>query len=129
MTIWRICIACWMPTATDKHTLRICHTNAPLCYVLCTLPLLSIFRVQVQKCTQDVPFLSLWRNSPPPPKKTLAINISILNIKCIFRPYNLFSGKCTVNSAEDANKNTQQLFVYLSNVKFHAHQFSCSRAV
>jgi len=47
MTIWRMCIACWIPEATNTHTERVmffhCNngcTNAPQCYVIRTLPIL-----------------------------------------------------------------------------------------
>jgi len=49
MTVWRMCISCWIPVATDtpsKHLILVFHcnngcTNAPQCYVIRTLPVLS----------------------------------------------------------------------------------------
>ena len=53
MTTWRMRIARWITNATDTHSEYVvfmafpCNsgcTNAPLCYVIRTLPLLLIFR-------------------------------------------------------------------------------------
>jgi hypothetical protein len=123
MTIWRICFACWMPMATDTHTQNVIRTRLYVKFhVHC--PSCQIFVYKFRNIQKMLPFFN-YGGIPP---KTLAINICILNIKCVFRSYNLCPGKYIANSAENANKNTQQLFVYLSNVKFHADQFSCSRA-
>ena len=55
MTIWRMRIACWIPKATNTHTYTLVvyysllfHynngcTDAPHCYVICTLPVLLIY--------------------------------------------------------------------------------------
>jgi len=49
MTIWLMCIACWMPKATNTHSeyidLLIFHCssgcmNTLQCYIICTLPVL-----------------------------------------------------------------------------------------
>jgi len=51
MSTWRMRIVCWTPKATNTHTPMLffhCNngcTNAPHCYVICTLPVLLHFRI------------------------------------------------------------------------------------
>jgi hypothetical protein len=58
MTIWRMCIACWIRKATNVHNQVVrcllffhsnnCCTNAPQCYVIPTLHALIRFQINVR---------------------------------------------------------------------------------
>ena len=76
MTTWRMRIARWITNATDTHSEYVvfmafpCNsgcTNAPLCYVIRTLPLLLIFREDKNiLLVQPAAWSLYWQSHPGP---------------------------------------------------------------
>jgi len=46
MTIWRMCISCWIPTATNTHTLRLCNAY---CFTTATMVIQTCFNVTLHE--------------------------------------------------------------------------------